>query len=315
MDFILILATILLVGVTVWLWRLSKAQTIDISLETSLAPRQEVTVSPIPKPSAISMWYRTAVDWLSTILPFVVLVGFVLGVVGGIYPLIKGYIWTVLILALLLLPLLYLLFLRRLLAPAPESAKKAEESEKEEEMIAYGPIESGGKIEYIKYVGEAVLPRKVYAGDSHSISINLNPAFWIPPTGTEPLRIQDTRSGKSIVVQILRDSSLEQFLEIELLAAGLTVDGEKKQRQPLTSQPLPYCWNCYFPNSGDHRLSLIIRLVSSSGTIELGVIPHNIKVVKLDHLTQRQVWLMASLAGIVSGGLAIAEILHQLGIW
>nr|QNO50568.1 hypothetical protein HGEBJNHG_00043 [Methanosarcinales archaeon ANME-2c ERB4] len=250
------------------------------------------------------MRYRTAVDWLSTILPFVVLVGRVLGVVGGIYLLIKGYILVVLILALLLLPLLCLVFLRRLPEPA-----------KEREIIAYAPIESVGKIEYIKYAGEAVLPKKVYAGDSHSISINLNPAFWIPPTGTEPLRIQDTRSGKSIVVQILRDSSLEQFLEIELLAAGLTVDGEKKQRQPLTSQPLPYCWNCHFPNSGDHRLSLILRLVSSSGTIELGVIPHSIKVVKLDHLTQRQVWIMASLAGIVSGGLAIAEVLHQLGVW
>jgi hypothetical protein len=251
------------------------------------------------------MWYRTAVDWLSTILPFVVLVGLVLGVVGGIYLFSKGYIWAVLILALLLLPLLHLLFLRRL--PARPA--------KEEEIIAYAPLESVGKIEYIKYAGEAVLPRKVYAGDSHSISINLNPAFWIPPTGTEPLRIQDTRSGKSIVVQILRDGSLEQFLEIELLAAGLTVDGGKKQRQPLTSQPLPYCWNCYFPNSGNHRLSLILRLVSSSGTIELGVIPHSIKVVKLDHLTQRQVWIMASLAGIVSGGLAIAEVLHQLGVW
>ncbi len=290
MGFISIIATILLVGVAVWLWRLSKAQMTDLSLETLLVPRQEVTTSPIPKPSVISVLYRAVIDWLSTILPFVVLVGLVSGVVGSIYLLIKGHIWAVLI--LLLVPLL----LRR--------RWKCEEQ--------YERCEPCRRVEY---VGEAALPMKVYVGDSHSISINLKPTFGIPQTGAEPLRIQDTKSGKLVTVQILRDGSLQQFLEIELLAAGLEVGGEKKQRQTLTSQTLSYRWNCYFPNSGNHTLSLILRLVSPSGTIELGAIQHSIKVVKLDHLTQRQVWLIASLAGIVSGGLAIAEVLHQLGAW
>lgn len=296
MGFISIIATILLVGVAVWLWRLSKAQMIDLSLETLLVPRQEVTTSPIPKPSVISVLYRAVIDWLSTILPFVVLVGLVSGVVGSIYLLIKGHIWAVLI--LLLVPLL----LRRTMRLEC----------KDRIFDLREPCEPYRRVEY---VGEAALPMKVYVGDSHSISINLKPIFGILQTGAEPLRIQDTKSGKSVAVQILRDDSLQQFLEIELLAAGLEVGGEKKQRQTLISQTLSYRWNCYFPNSGNHTLSLILRLVSPSGTIELGAIQHSIKVVKLDHLTQRQVWLIASLAGIVSGGLAIAEVLHQLGAW
>ena len=164
----------------------------------------------------------------------------------------------------------------------------------------------------IEYAGEAILPKKVYLNDSHSISINLKPI--IPRFSTlrseEPLRIQDSKSGKSIILQIQRDSSLEQFLEIQLLAAGLIVDGEKIQRQSLTLPTLSYCWNCYSPNSGDHEISLIIRVVSQPVTIELGAIQHSIKVAQLDHLTQRQVqW-----AGIITGWIGIAVLLQQLGV-
>lgn len=301
MGFISIIAIILLVSVAVWLWRLSKAQMTDLSLETLLVPRPEVTASPIPNPSVISVLYKAVIDWLSTILPFVVLVGLVAGVVGSIYLLLlKGYIWAVLILALLLL------------LPLVNQYKRGYKGSMNG---AYRVSEPGEPYRRVEYVGEATLPMKVYVGDSHSISINLKPIFGILQTGAEPLRIQDTESGKLVAVQILRDGSLQQFLEIELLAAGLEVGGEKKQRQTLTSETLSYRWNCYFPNSGNHTLSLILRLVSPSGTIELGAIQHSIKVVKLDHLTQRQVWLIASLAGIVSGGLAIAEVLHQLGAW
>jgi hypothetical protein len=308
MGFISIIATTLLVGVAVWLWRLSKAQMIDISLETLLFPTQEVTASPLHKPSIISVLYRAVIDWLSTILPFVVLVWLVSSVVGSIYFLIKGYVWAALILALLLL----LLLLQTIKCKDRMRYKEAGVCEA---PIMYDALPDLLAYRRVEYVGEAALPMKVYVGDSHSISINLKPTFGILQTGAEPLRIQDTKSGKLVAVQILRDGSLQQFLEIELLAAGLEVGGEKKQQQTLTSQTLSYRWNCYFPNSGNHTLSLILRLVSPSGTIELGAIQHNIKVVKLDHLTQRQVGLIASLAGIVAGGLAIAEVLHQLGVW
>lgn len=167
----------------------------------------------------------------------------------------------------------------------------------------------------LAFEGEATLPRQVYVGDSHPISVVLRPTSRISTTRREQPHVRDTRHGKLIVMDIDWDAGLEQFLEIELLAAGLEIAGEEKQRQPLNSPRLTYWWNCYFPNSGWHWLSLVLRLVSQSETMELGVVPHNINVAKLDGLTQRQVWLMASLAGILSGGLAIVEALRQLGVW
>jgi hypothetical protein len=165
------------------------------------------------------------------------------------------------------------------------------------------------------FAGEVTLPKRVYECDSQNISVDLRQAFSTSATHAEALYIQDTKSGKSVVLQFLQNNSVKEFLEIELLAAGLTVDGEKRQRQSLALQTLSYRWNGYFPNSGNHTLALMLRVVCPSGAIELGAIEHTIKVAKLDHLTKRQIWILASLAGIVSGGLAIAEALDKLGVW
>jgi len=290
MDFILVVATVLLVSAAVWLWRLGKAQVIDLSLETLPIPMKAFAGGAIPRLYAITVRYRTTLVWL--------LIVTILAAIGSVISLEifhLGLPLTILVFFLLLL-LLFLLFSASHGAP---------------EIMPLPETWSG---EYA-YDGEATLPRKVYEGDSQTISINLKPTFWIPQTSGESLRIQDTKSGKSVAVQIPQNGSLQQFLEIELLAAGLTVAGEKKQQQRLAFQTLSYHWNCYFQNSGNHTVSLVLRLVSVSATIEIGAIQHSIKVVKLDHLTQRQVWLVASLAGIVSGGFAIAEVLHQLGVW
>ncbi len=180
----------------------------------------------------------------------------------------------------------------------------------------------------VAYSGEAALPRKVYEDNSRNISINLKRTFSIPDEDSDPLQIQDIRSGKSIVLKILQDSSLEQFLEIELLAAGLTVGGDKKQRQNLTLDTLSYHWNLYFPNSGNHEITLILRVVSPDGTIGLGNLDHTIRVVKLDNLTRRQYLLLTSLAAVLTGGFGLkllgglpgvfnklTGVLSRLGVW
>ena len=300
MDFVLTPAIVLFIAIAVWLWRLGKEQITDLAVEILLAPGQEVTTSPIFKPSAIKVWYGRAIEWLRAIFPLVILVGFVLGIAVGIYLLImrgQGWLTLILVLALLLL-YFYFGFAERMMW-------------REEMRYPYAPLPPMK----VEYAGEATLPKKVYEGDSQNISVDLRPAFWILAIPEEAFSIQNMKSGKSIKLQLLQDSTFEQFLEVELLAAGLTVDGDKRQRCRLTLEKLSYRWNCYFPNSGHHAITLAFRLVCSSDVIELGVIQHTIKVVKLDNLTRRQVWLMASLAGVVSGGLAIAEALHRLSVW
>jgi hypothetical protein len=299
MDYTLVLVIVLLVEITIWLWRLGKEQMTDLAVATVLTPELEVTASPIPKPSPIEVWLDRTRDWLLRIFILLTLSLFLLGIAVSVYYLLVGQSRAALstfgLTLLLLLGLNILLIRRRRLA----------------EFVPTGP--STVLYRRIEYSGEATVPKKVYLGDSRNISVALRPTLWIPTVHTESFHSQDTESGHSVILQALKDSNLEQFLEVELLAAGVSVDGEKKQHHPLTSQILSYRWNCYFPNSGNHALALAFRVVSLSGSIEVGTIQHTIKVVKLDHLTQRQVWILASLAGIVSGGLTIAEVLHKLG--
>ena len=284
MIFLLILATFLLIGIAGWLWHLSKAQKTYMSLEASLAPVQNVTSIPLLKPSAFNIWYKKAVAFL----------------MHKLYMFQKAFnIWYKKAIAIITL---YIRHKKKL---------KIIEGKGTGRLYHRGPTYPIYR-KIIEYTGEAILPKKVYVNDSHSISINLKPISDTFPTlhSEKPLSIQDIKSGKSIILQIQRDSTLEQFLEIQLLAAGLIVDGDKIQRQSLTLPTLSYCWNCYSPNSGDHVINLIIRVVSQPYTIELGTIQHSIKVAQLDHLTQRQVqW-----AGIITGGLGISVLLQQLGV-
>jgi hypothetical protein len=88
----------------------------------------------------------------------------------------------------------------------------------------------------------------------------------------DTFNIQDTKDGHLINLKVPPGNNLDQFLEAELLAAGLTAAGERKQRSALTLGKLSYRWNCYFPNSGHHTIALVFRLVCSSDILELGVI-------------------------------------------
>ena len=167
----------------------------------------------------------------------------------------------------------------------------------------------------LAYYGLISLPEKVYENDSQNISIDLRPAFDIQSLAGEHLRIRNVRIGKSITLSFEQQDSQDHFLEVEFLGAGISIDGEKKQRQKAASKNLVFKWNCYFGNSGDHIVDLTFRVVTLNDMIELGSIQHKVKVVKLDHLTQRQVWILAALAATISGVVVGAEALHQIGVW
>ncbi len=165
------------------------------------------------------------------------------------------------------------------------------------------------------YVGRANISTRVYESDSRNISITFQRHFFTDQADS-PLTVTDTVSGKSIELQFPKEAeAAAEFLEIELLSAALTVAGEKKQRQHLSAQTLNFCWNCHFAKSGDQVVTFIIRLVSPLDQIQLGSVEHHIKVVKVDHLTQRQVWLITRVTAVLSGIFALAEILRRLGAW
>jgi hypothetical protein len=95
--------------------------------------------------------------------------------------------------------------------------------------------------------GVAVLPKRVRVGDSHSILLDL-------------------KLSESIVKRASgTDGSCESsdYLEANLQAAGLNVDGESRQRI-CEDSPLPTTiWNCSFPSSGIQTINLLIDEVKS----------------------------------------------------
>lgn len=189
-------------------------------------------------------------------------------------------------------------------------------------LLFFSPLAIGGlrvsspPIPHFGFYGKAQLPKRVYEGDSQNISIELKPALWTSPWNERTFKIENEKTGKSLQIEFAQQKASEhQYIEVEFLCAGINVDGEKKQRQPLKSSSLPFRWNCHFPNSGHYSTTFIMRLVNSSSATEIGAIEHSIKVVKFLGLTQRQVWILATIAGILSGSLAIMETLRQLGIW
>jgi hypothetical protein len=166
----------------------------------------------------------------------------------------------------------------------------------------------------VGYFGEAEIPSKVYEDDSCNLKIHLQPKLPASEMFSNPIQITQSEKGKELTVQFLDDGKLDQFLECEIVSTGIQVDGNKTQRHKLDASSLDYLWNCYFPNSGRHAIAIILRVTSQTDSIDLGIIEHTIRVVKLDHLTKRQVWLFTVISGILTGGLALAETLIRLGL-
>lgn len=176
-------------------------------------------------------------------------------------------------------------------------------------------VGNGGYPADLEYNGDTMLPKKIFVGDSYSLSLKLNRISSLPKVdAVEVFQTEESRTEKKVHVHFQLNDNGKQFLEIELQAAGLEVDGDKKQKQKLTSENITYHWNCAFMNSGNHVITLIFRLVDENSSFELGAINHGIKVAKLDGMTQRHVWILASLGALISTPLAIAVALRQLGL-
>ena len=141
----------------------------------------------------------------------------------------------------------------------------------------------------VDYAGGITAPKRVFVGDSRSISFILEQMVRPYHEGNETLIVEDMPDGKRVRLRVPLQPGKANTLVVELQAAGVTVDGERRQEQQLLElRKVQYHWTCHFPNSGN--LTLSFRLIALGPAIEndVGIIPHSVKVDKLDHLTQRQ---------------------------
>ena len=92
--------------------------------------------------------------------------------------------------------------------------------------------------------GIALLPNRVHVGDSHNILLDLKLS-------------ENVVQGASNVVESCAGG---KYLEADLQAAGLKVDGDKRLRICATS-PIPTTtWNCSFPTSGTQTINLLLSI-------------------------------------------------------
>lgn len=167
------------------------------------------------------------------------------------------------------------------------------------------------KVARAKYIGKCRIPSSVYVGDSRNLTIDLHLSVK-PSVGKESsMKFQKEKDGLNLQILCRKDDVDE--LEFELVAAGFQIEGDKKQKQRLNSNRLQYQWNCFFPNSGQHHFSIVGRLLGQTHKEEIGRIEDVLIVVKVDHMTQRQVWILTTIAGIISGILSVAIALQTLG--
>lgn len=317
-DLILILLIVALALLSAWLYFAIEYIEQELYIKTSLVPKLNIEATFIRIPNKREIYLEVIKDRFLSILPhvealvsIVILLGSGLIVGLGTYFFIKWTIESKLYWVLgpasgLILG--FLLWILKLLRAGGFS------------KFFYGGSGWDGRLplermRVVNYHGGGKLPKRVYEGDSKNITIELYPTFRVSESYEEPIHIQKTKSGLSITLKVLTKGGVDEYLEFELLAAGFEIDGDKKQRQSLALHNLRYQWNCYFPKSGSHDYAFVIRILSPMGYIEAGCIENSTKVVKIDHMTQRQVWVFAAFAGIVSGSLALAEALHRLGVW
>ena len=173
------------------------------------------------------------------------------------------------------------------------------------------------EVEPILYHGDCSMLSQVYKDDSHNITVRLVPLFGAEDFG-EVFQTEETESGASVKLKVERVPGTPQFLEVELLAAGIKVAGKTLQRHSILDPNLSFVWNCSFPTSGNHSIALVFRVVSDSKTVDLGTVEHSIKVVQVDGLTQRQVLLVVVALGgvsLISGILGIVKLGQEVGLF
>ncbi len=301
LDFVLLGLCIAFLISTVWLWYIGKSVDRRLIIAASVVPRPHVMGFPEYQPNQLrflSWALQESLPRLAALSGVCILaLAIAFALAGFANPILSLIIMVWILLTIFLVLARFVVLSQRHI----ESETDFNRAVTLDYMIHYG--------------GAGHFPEKVYQGDSKNIAIKLESTLLLPEGEEQPLQVRDVRGGKSIILHINRKDGIEQYLEIELIAAGFVVDGEKKQKQRLISNSLQYQWNCYFPHSGNHAVMVIFRLIAPPDELLVGSFEHTIMVAKLDHMTQQQLWILTTIAGVVTGMLAIAEALRRLGFW
>jgi hypothetical protein len=168
----------------------------------------------------------------------------------------------------------------------------------------------------ITLTGSINLPTRAYVGDTYIVNLELLPEFIGGYTPTPKMEIKHDESGTVSIT--LGWESMDRWLHIRLIGVGIKITPLDSETQNLFQGVCSYSWGCSFVSSGLHTIALRCTLSSSynSGSLSCSKagLNHSIKVVQFDHLTSRQIKVIAGFTAAISTLLSIILGLNGLGV-
>ena len=159
----------------------------------------------------------------------------------------------------------------------------------------------------LKFEGSVCIPRRVYEGDSHVFSLELVPHVSYHFDKNPTVELDNDKDKLSLTISWHKECSLK----VSLVSPAMAVKNIEKEQQSLGIKSLSFGWHCYFPNSGDHIVVIAVDLYGKPGEESFHQkhrVERRIKVVRIDHLTKRQVWVLASIGSLAALALTAAKL-------
>ena len=171
--------------------------------------------------------------------------------------------------------------------------------------MSHGIYADEGRV--LKFEGSVCIPRRVYEGDSHVFSLELVPHVSYHFDKNPTVELDNDKDKLSLTISWHKECSLK----VSLVSPAMAVKNIEKEQQSLGIKSLSFGWHCYFPNSGDHIVVIAVDLYGKPGEESFHQkhrVERRIKVVRIDHLTKRQVWVLASIGSLAALALTAAKL-------
>lgn len=167
-----------------------------------------------------------------------------------------------------------------------------------------------------QYDGQFTLPQKVYEGTSQKVSVIIKPGLWRRVTRGERLVVVNENGVTSFMAVVPEGPAGSQSFEVELQAAGITVEGNKTQNKKISDDVITFNWNCAFPTKGDYEITLIVRLKTGRHSIDLGEpVTHRLRVVKYLGLPKQIIAIFVGVSSLAGTLIGILDGGHKLHWW
>ena len=162
---------------------------------------------------------------------------------------------------------------------------------------------------HVKLLGSMKLPTRVYVNSSCIVELSLYPEH----TGhehAEPRFSLEQRGDETVIVSVWN----EEWRDLEIRLVGIGIDIVPIDSEVQSGSAMHFSWGCTFRHSGIQTLALRTRVRFHMGWNSYGL-NHTVRVVQLDHLTTRQIRILAGVLGFISTAIGVAVGLDSLGFY